>query len=199
MDPSETIKQAQARLLSSIRRADPPSFPPYYDVFHNAHNVRWNLIDENNKNRLSLVNDVLGVGQNRTGLSWDDIAACREQEMVAAWLDNEIRRETNAILQSVEDADQLMDEIMRAIVLDRIESPRTIFHVAALHNNIPLYRLFVEHGFFGQDSRYDSSMINHVENGVLPWELARTISVEIGTYAATQYLATLPKDTSSEL
>lgn len=189
MDISETPSQARQRLLSSIRRVPPAKFPLYYEVFHHAHRVHWNLIDERNTQRLTLT-DVLGIGQDRAGLSWDDIAACREQQAVATWLDGEIDRETKAILKNnqITDPDQLIEEISRALMLDSIETPRTIFHVAALHNNVPLYELFVRHGFFGQGSKYASDLVDHAQSGLLPWELARTIGSDIGIYAAAQYL-----------
>lgn len=187
MEPSES--PAQEQLLSSIRRSPPKPLPPHYNVFRNARDVFWHLLDEKNDHRLRLVQDVFGVGQGRAGLSWDDIAACREQMVVAQWLSDEIEKETKAARNSAtDDPDELSAEVARAVMLDTIAAPRTIYHVAALHNNIPLYELCVEKQFPGQDSRYDSTLLKHEEGGMLPWELARTVGDAIGTYAAQQYL-----------
>jgi hypothetical protein len=178
------------QLLSSIRRIVQPTPSPLFTIFDSARNMRFHLLDNNNVRRIRLINDVFGIETGGEGLSWDTIAACRDQETVAEWLDREIADQTSFILQTdhTSDVDQLLAEISDAIALSRIEAPRTIFHVAALHANIPIYKLFVKYNFPGQDEKYDSSLINHQLNGLLPYELARNVDpAGIGAFAVDCY------------
>ena len=144
------------------------------------------LLDKSNPARFNLINDVLGIGTGGNGLSWDDIAMCRDQVTVAQWLEGEIDDLTRPIIANVEnaDADQLAAEIAAAIGLMQLVAPRTIFHVAALHANIPMYALFAKLNFSGQDDRYDGAGVDHASSGLLPYELARNIDAGgIGAFA----------------
>lgn len=177
-------------LLRSIRRLPPVAPPPLVVLFHAGHNMRWHLLDTTNPARLNLINDVLGMGTGGNGLTWDAIAACPDKDTVAQWLEREIEALTQGVIASVDDSDamQLDAEIKDAIGLSRIELPRTIFHVAALHANIPLYSLFAKLKFEGQEDRYDATGVDHAASGLLPYEIARNIDAGgIGAFAVRCY------------
>lgn len=173
-------------------------------MFRNNVHVYWSLIDTRNPNRLALVNDVLGTDQDENRLTWDDIVACREQQIVSDWLKKEIDKID--IASSITDQHgeiihdtAIIDIIASTIRLDTIESPRTIFHIAAAYNNVPVYRLFAKQGFPGQDTPYDTSGVNHA-NGRLPWEIAvERAPNEIGAFAKKKYLKWIKDETDNDI
>lgn len=140
---------------------------------------------------------MLGKEGEENRLDWDDIVGCREQKIVAEWLDKEIESIIVSVLGNtkINKDEALLEEIATVIRLDKIPYPCTIYHIAAAHNNIPVYALFAEIGFFGQDVRYDISNIDHEKNGRLPWEVAvGKDPYTIGTFAKKAFLEWMVED-----